>query len=586
MQVDPSGIRKAMAGLADAAGVSSDEMISRIARLGMTPRQQLLNHLWTFYTCSQYEAFRFDWDGHEHKDPIDAEAIATAGFIPPGFYDAGATFPLQFRRPTAPYHLIRVVVQRFTGLLFSQSRHPQIRVEGDPDTEDYVRAITESARLWQVMMLARTYGGAMGTVAVGFQFLDGKPMVEIHDARWTFPVFKDRSTLRLERVEKRYVYPVEEQDEKGKWVQRPYWYRRVITETTDTVYQPALMLEDRDPDWVVLHEVPHNLGFCPVVWIQNLPVPDDLDGEPDCHGLYDVSKAIDSLIAQANRGILANCDPTVVIVSDAKLDEVRKGSDNAIKIPNGSANYMELSGTGPKAALDAATQFRGQFLEVAQCILEHPDVGGGARTATEIQRMYESMWSKADILREQYGEKGVKPLLQMMLEAARKLGKGKPGADGTIVKDVLKLPPKVVKKEGGGVTLEPRKVGENADVEIQLQWPNYAQPSLDDALKATQAATTAKAGGLVDDEHATKMVAPYFNIEDATAVMENMKKAQEEDQKALMAQMGASGMPPQGGRESFGEPEGPKPGQPGGPPLGMSRPPRAVPKLPRSAPEG
>ena len=74
----------------------------KLARLGLSPRQQELNRLWAWYQCAAYDARRVDWDGKEHLDPIEHEVVARGGYIPPGFYSA-ATLPIKFRRPTAPY---------------------------------------------------------------------------------------------------------------------------------------------------------------------------------------------------------------------------------------------------------------------------------------------------------------------------------------------------------------------------------------------------------------------------------------------------------------------------------------------------
>src|SRR5579859_6665604 len=98
----------------------SPQLMRRIENLGMTPRQLELNHYWSYFATVQYDARKVDWDGSERMDPVDRQAIATAGTLPGGFYDAGKEFPLKFRRPSSPYHLGRVVVTRHTGLLFSE----------------------------------------------------------------------------------------------------------------------------------------------------------------------------------------------------------------------------------------------------------------------------------------------------------------------------------------------------------------------------------------------------------------------------------------------------------------------------------
>jgi hypothetical protein len=337
----------------------------------------------------------------------------------------------------------------------------------------------------------------------------------------------------LSAIEKRYVYPVEVRDDEGTWHEVPMWYRRVITEEYDCVYKPEPVREE-EPAWRVGNIVEHKLGFCPVVWIQNIPVVGDVDGDPDCQGVYEMIESIDSLYSSAQQAILANCDPTVVISTSAPLSEVRKGSDNAIKIPDGSASYMEINAGGIKAAQELAEIYESKVLKVAQVYLE-----GDAsipQTATEIERRYSSMLAKADILREQYGERGVKPLLQMAMRAAKKLSTPTRSSDNTITRQKLHLPPRVW-KEGDKVLTEERVIG-SAPESLNLSWPRYFEPGLADATQAVQAAAGAKTASLIDNETATKFIAEYFQIEDVGQLVSKIqgeaKKAQAELEQMAM----------------------------------------------------
>jgi hypothetical protein len=255
-----------------------------------------------------------------------------------------------------------------------------------------------------------------------------------------------------------------------------------------------------------------------------MPVSDDIDGDSDCHGIYDMAESIDALIAQANRGTVANCDPTVVIVSPDEMPQVSKGSANAIKLTQGSVQYMEITGSGPTAAREMAQELRGMALEVSQCVLENPANPGGARTATEIERTYASMLAKADVMREQYGERGIKPLMEMMLKAARKSTTARQ-VNGQIERGSLVLPEKIDKHPDGTVTRAVRKLGPGGS--LQLQWPGYFEPSLQDAQSAVQAASAAAAAGLVDKEHAAKLVAEHFRVEDVTAMLAAIAEEQQ-----------------------------------------------------------
>lgn len=502
---------------------------------GLTARQLELNRLWTFYRCTNYDSRKTAWDGSAVLDHLETETIVTSGFTPPGFYEAsGSQLPLRFRRPVAPFYLAKAVVSRFNGLLFGDKKHPNTVVSDDPQTDDWITGFCEATRLWSRMTLARTYGGAMGSVAVGFVFKDGQPRVQVHDPRWCRPIFEDREELILRRFEKRYQYRDTIVDpHTGEHREMWFWYRRVIDKVRDVVWPrvPAEH-EEGEPRW---HEYPsltsvHNFGFVPVVWIQNNEVQDDVDGDPDCHGAFDIIETIDALMSQANRGTLANCDPTLHIATDDEVPAgLRKGSDNAIQTSvGGQVSYLEINGTGPKAALEQAEMLETRALRLCRCVLED-NFGGPARTEKEVDQNYANMLEQAGLLREQYGERGVKRLLEMVLKAARMLAQPMAIDEGNgvtrIVTRVVQLPPN--KKTG-----EKRELG-NGQL-LELDWPDWYEPGLEEINSAVSAAGQGMNFGIVDREHAVRFVAEYFKIEDVPALVAKLDEKEQADMADAM----------------------------------------------------
>lgn len=494
---------------------------------GVVNRQLELNRRWSFYRCGNYDKRELDWNGRRRPPP---ELIASGSYIPPGYYDAGDQMaPLEARKPSAPYYLGKVIVNRFTGLLFGSKRHPQIVVPDDPRTADWLNGFIEVTRFWARMVQARTYGGAMGSVALGFAFHHGKPRVEVHDPRWCTPNFVDREELILESLEKRYQYQDMIRDpETGTLVEAWFWYRRVIDNESDEVWA-KVPVTDQEPNWKRYRStrIEHNLGFCPVVWMQNTENAEDIDGDPDAHGCFENIEALDMLVAQANRGTLANCDPTLVISTPDEMDGMlQKGSGQAIKFTQGSATYLEIQGSGPKAAWEAAEKLEGRILRVARCVLDD-NFAGPARTEKEVDQNYSNMLEQADVLREQYGEKGIKYFFELVLRAAHKLSAAsvdRSGAVPAIVRGTIKLP---VNKD----TRKPRELGEGELIE--LDWPSWYDPSLDDAKKAVDAAGAAINYGLMDKAHAVRFIAEHFRVEDVDALIKQLEEA---DKAAMEAQ--------------------------------------------------
>jgi hypothetical protein len=499
----------------------------------LSPRAVELDRRWRFYRCTNYAGRRFDWNGQENVEHLEHDFIAHTGNLPPGFYDpAGTTVPLKFRAPSTPFFLGRVIPDRFTSLLFSAKRHPRPEAD-DPDTEDWLQGFCDATRLWAQMIRVRTHGGAMGTAVVGFKFTRGRPVVEVHDPRWCEPEFEDREQLVLKRLTKLYQFSDIVRNEDGELEQHWFWYRRIIDIETDTVWPKVPVQQNEEPVWKheACRSVEHGFGECPVVWGQNLPLDDSPDGDPDCHGAFELIGRIDALWSQADRAAINTCDPGIVIASDADLDGIPRGSGRALQLEKGgSAQFLEIGGGGIDKAMELAEKLEEKVCTITRCVLDRNE-GGPSRTTEEVEHNYSSMIEQADILREQYGEKVIKRLLEMALRAARKLAESQverePGKLPTIVRREVRLPKKRVvdPRTGKTVSWQERQLGRGEQVE--LVWPDYFTPSGDAVGKAVEAASKAKDSGLIDQEHATGFVAQYFGVENASEVIENIQKEQQ-----------------------------------------------------------
>jgi hypothetical protein len=497
-------------------------------RMGLTARQIELNRLFAYYRCENYDHRAVDWDGAQRLPKVETEFVATAQYVPPGFYDAGQTMPLKFRRPTAPHYLVRMIVKRFTAMLFSSRRHPSAHVLGDADTEDWLSGVLDQGQFWKQCAMARDYGGATGSACIGFKVVSGEVQFEVHDPRLTTPIFRDPQTGELDAIDKRYIYTDFLRAPDGSYVEARFWYRRLIDRQRDTVWPKVPVLDDQapEPDWDDPRwervEYEHGFGEVPCEWIQNSPVQSEIDGDADCHGAYDKIEELDRQVSQALRGTIANCDPTVHIASDEEFSQISKGSGNAIKTEKGgSVSYLEITAAGIQAAWDAAERLERQVLEHTRCVLDL-DEGGPQRTATEIDRRYSSFLAACDELRQQYGA-AIKRLLEKLLRAARKLTqttRKEQGEDGVVrlVRSTIVLPDKEeTDPKTGEKRLVRRELGKGE--QVVLSWPPYFQPSLEDIQRAVAAAGMALASRLIDEEAAARFIAPYFGVKDVSAML-------------------------------------------------------------------
>lgn len=506
---------------------SMDMAAAANMRSRLTPRQKRLNRLWAFARVSEHDHKKYDWDGREIPTIDDTDAIVQTGYIPPGFVElgAGGTLPLKYRRPTAPLGVVRKIVGRFTGLLFSERRRPRISVTDDPDTEDFLAALIRQGRFWRVAIKARNYGGGMGTAILGFKFINGRIRFEAPDPRWCEPKFADPEEFILESLTIRHEEEKTVYDRDGSPLTKKFWYRRVVDAQEDRVWRDVEITAE-EPDWDALSQdeevcaaVTHGLGFCPFVWIQNLPNDDEIDGDPDAHGVYPLVEAADVLVAQAHRGTVANCDPTLFVSSDDELGTVAKGSDNAIKLGSGSSvSYLELQGTSADAAWRQAEKLEERAYRLARCVsddvLARSDV---PRTATEIVSLFADMLEQAEMLRDQYGP-ALELLFEMVELAVRTLQEPQI-VNGVAQRAIIQLPDRMVTQDGETFR-SPRELGPGGD--LIAVWGPFSKPPMTDIETAVRTMGDATMNSFASKKHAMRFLAPYLDYSDPAAMQREM----------------------------------------------------------------
>lgn len=516
-------------------------------------RLERLNYFWRFWRVEEYADRKTKWNGDPYISPSQ---INRPNQLPANFEEAGASTPLDQRVPTAPVGLVRTIINRFTGLLFSTGRSPQLSVPADPDTEDFLKAMVDETGFWGKMVHARNLGGAMGAVAVGFKIVNGHIVIDVIDPRYCTVEYMDHDQRELKYLQVQYKYQkhvhdapmhMESKDPQGdpdedtleehaistsskKW----YWYRRLVTRSVDIVWED-IPCTSKEPEW---HKLPrkrkhHAMGFVPYVYISNIPTGDGVDGDPDCLGVYGLSTAVDALIAQAHYGTISNSDPTLAISTpdpDGVPPVIRKGSDNALIMGTGSnATYLELGGQSLRSAMDMAKELEERAYRLAQCVPESAMLNNqGDKTATEIERTFSAMLEKADALRVQYGQ-GITRLMQKILAATRMLHTPKTDPlTGALYIERVSLPPRIDYSEDGEVMEIPRTPGRGQH--IKLLWGKYFSPTLNDIETAIRLATMAKDSEVLSKRDCIAYFSTYLGM-DPQHIMKELEREKKETEK-------------------------------------------------------
>lgn len=488
-----------------------------------TERTRRLDRYERYYWGLQYEDRSVAWDGRTYVRPEERLAITHPGNVlssPPPWY---------FRRPFVRRGLCRAIVDRFTDLLFGEDRLPRIQpVSGEGQA--WIDAAIKMSRWWERWSLARTLGGAVGSVVVAVKLRSGRPVVEVINSKWCRPMWKndDPDTRELAALEVRYERAMEGYEstrsawgvETRRWSEWREWYRRIITDEVDVVMTARLPNTGTGRlEWVVKESIEHGLGFVPAVWVTNTEISGGVDGAPDCDGLWDDLDALDALYSDAFVATHYNADPTLVIRSRREADQVALGSQTALLLwPEESAELLELRGSGGAAALEQAKALEKAILEDAACVLT-PDMETGP-TATHVLRREGQMIARADQLRRQYGA-AMEVLFEYLLRVCRAAGQG---LDDALLREPM--PP---------------------DDDVTVVWPRYVQPTAQEEELHVRKVAQARAAGLMSRATAIRAIARYVGIDDPEAEIEAIEREESQRMGELIPELG---MEPEEGGEA------------------------------------
>lgn len=483
-----------------------------------------------YYRGRQDDAKLYDWDGR-------IDGYANEASIKPGWF-----VPHKMRRPCTRYDMAKLIVRRLTSMVFGQDHFPEIRIEGDADAEDYARALATESRLKVRMAEARDMGGATGTAVLSFGFVNGKPRISVHNAKHiTVFSWADEDELRPKLVLKAYSYPRYVWDATAKRMKKKDFWCADIWDTYEQRRWRDIPDEvAKTPDWQdwPSESFVHKYNFCPVYWIQNRPCSSEYDGESDFENLEPTLDEINRLLSATTKGTRANVDPTLVVKADPmeNTGTVFKGSENAI-FSKGGAEYLELKGTAVQAAERQIERLRAYVLDVAGVVMADPEkLAGAAQSAQALRILYAPMLANCDILREQYGEHGIKPMLIDMLRVARNYEQTPPTADvetGETYQPKVMLPPRIERPEGdldGDLEeqLIERTPGESE--QIVLNWRPYFAPTWKDISEATRSMKEANGGKpTISQRTSVQEIAALVGIEDVDQEVFRIREEKEED---------------------------------------------------------
>lgn len=515
------------------------------------------------------------WEGRQYDDR-------------PGFWTRDV--PLRERAPAICYPIARSAGARIVSFVFGEERFPGVQL--DPESlaefgfsEDEAKEINaflprliKAARVKQTIRVHMKRGLACGTsVAIGC-LRDGQLGIDIVPAKWcSRQRAANGKTLQLEI---RYDYSRSEQNARGEFEDRWYWYRRVITSSQDVTFLPAPCTEDgSEPLWTPDPAATFALEFLPVVWTKNAPDCDyagDDDGVPLAIGLVDEIEALDFASSQRHRNAQYNAEPQTVAIgvkreaieggqgrtssgtteaerakmfhagmnqpgirrgflqraADAVRSAFRKapGEVWTIADPQGDIKMLESSGAGGRLLQDDADSIRQMILEALEVVMADPEkLGTGDLSAKALTLMHAPMLAMCDGMRETWGLDGLVPIVHVLLRLI---------ATQAALRGVVRIPG----ARRVGTILRARCFGPTGswiDPPIELQWGPYFKPSATE-IQASIAAARSATGDqpVLSRKTAIEKVLPFV-VDNADAEIAEIEREADASRAGMREMLGA-----------------------------------------------
>lgn len=276
-------------------------------------------------------------------------------------------------------------------------------------------------------------------------------------------------------------------------------HRRFWDTEKTTVYVP-IDLDGKSPSDVTLSDYAftedaekthtHELGFVPVVWIQNIRVTNDQDGAPlVLASERRLEDEVNFTLSQSGAGVRYNANPKMVLSNVSNMDTkttLQSGPGKSINLeswgsgPEAKAELLEMSGGGQQAVLAYVTALDKLYQQVTRSIEHDPEKAVGALSGTAIERLMQPLISLVGSLRDNYGA-GIARWFEMQLYIEK---------------------------------------GSWHDVEII--WPSVIEPTFADLAPMANTLLSLHLEGLITLQTVIETLAPFFSIDDVTQYLDDL----------------------------------------------------------------
>lgn len=363
-------------------------------------RKDSLNMVDKYYNSKQYDHLP-SWQ--EHKDGNIANSREV--------------------QPKMVYPFLRTLSDRLGAKLLGQNVFPDVSVEDDPEFEYFIGLVEREINLKAKLHACLKKLPLMGSWFIRTKVVDGVPDIESYESKFTYPDFGPSGELRSVTI--KYIFEDEDDlDQHGKPVFK--WHKIDLTENVDTTYDNPLYDKNVEPEFKVVSQEEHNLGFVQGEWFKTGIKKNTVDGSPIIgEEIFSFIDEFNYNLSKTAEAVEYGTDPQLFFkgMDENEVDDFVKSTAEAWLLGReNETGFLETSGAGAERA-DA---FRDKSIykyitDISRIVILDPEkIVGSAQSAKAMEVLHGPLLDLVNELRPFY-EAGIKGVYRKMLATIIKL---------------------------------------------------------------------------------------------------------------------------------------------------------------------
>ena len=319
------------------------------------------------------------------------------------------------RVPKIIFPFAKLLCDRLAAKLLGKSVFPTFTIKDDPDTEELLKLIIKQSNLKPKMLTAAKEYCSKGSVFVRFKLSEGSINVEQFNPKWVFPTFDTNNNLIFAKIQ--YVFKDEEDlDERGKPKEK--WFKMELGPQKDILFDNPEFKAEEEPEFKVVSQSVHNLGFVQGEWFRTQDLKFMIDGEGIIEHLFDFIDSMNYNFSQSDRAVSYALDPQLITsgMTEDEVEKLVKSSSKGWHLGReGKADFLEIQGEGIKRSEETRNDFSQRMQDISRIVILDPEkTVGHAESGKAMEVLHAPMIELIDEMRPNL-EKGLISLLQKML---------------------------------------------------------------------------------------------------------------------------------------------------------------------------